>query len=317
ETHVCCGRPLYDYGFLDLAKSYLRRTMETMRPEIEAGIPIVVLEPSCASVFRDELHGLFPNDSLANKLKEQTFLLSEFIQEKAKDWDPPKLESQALVQGHCHHKSLLRFDDENEVLRKVGLDYKLLASGCCGMAGSFGFEYDKYDVSVDIGERVLLPAVRKAGGETLIVADGFSCREQIAQETNRQALHLAEVIQIAQHPAMMISRGGCVESEIVKKRKNARGGGGGEYVAPQVTEETLRGTYGKGNWRNGVGHRGGIYPAGKSRAAAADDQSRDGLHAECFGSGGARGDYDLLQGSGAGGALPNYGSGAANAACAV
>ena len=221
-SHVCCGRPLYDYGFLDMAKSYLRRTMEMIRAEIEAGIPIVVLEPSCASVFRDELHGLFPNDPLANKLKEQTFLLSEFLQEKAKDWQPPKLESEALVQGHCHHKSLLRFDDENEVLKKVGLDYKLLASGCCGMAGSFGFESDKYDVSVDIGERVLLPAVRKASAETLIVADGFSCREQIAQETNRQALHLAEVMQIAQHPALTISRDEFVESEIVKKRKSAR-----------------------------------------------------------------------------------------------
>jgi Fe-S oxidoreductase len=134
----------------------------------------------------------------------------------------PHLARKALVQGHCHHKSLLRFDDENSVLQKLGLDFKVLASGCCGMAGSFGFENDKYDVSVDIGERVLLPAVRQAPRDTLIVADGFSCREQIAQETDRQGLHLAEVIQMAQTERAGSSAGKYVEAEVVNRRKAVR-----------------------------------------------------------------------------------------------
>jgi FAD/FMN-containing dehydrogenase/Fe-S oxidoreductase len=221
QTHLCCGRPLYDYGFLDAAKTYLQRVMYTLQSEITAGTPVVVLEPSCASVFRDELHGLFPDDPLANKLKDQTFLLSEFLEKKATGWRPPHFARKALVQGHCHHKSLLRFEDEDAVLRKLGLDYKVLASGCCGMAGSFGFENDKYEVSVDIGERVLLPAVRKADRETLIIADGFSCREQIAQESNRHALHLAEIIHMSQSDGR-VSPGQYAEAKPVDSRKASR-----------------------------------------------------------------------------------------------
>ena len=221
-AHLCCGRPLYDYGFLDAAKSYLQRIIRTLGPAIESGLPIVVLEPSCASVFRDELHNLFPNDALAGKLTKQTFLLSEFIEKHAEGWHSPQLQRKALVQGHCHHKSVLKFEDEASILEKLALNYNLLPSGCCGMAGSFGFEADKYQVSVDIGERVLLPAVRNASLDTLIVADGFSCREQIAQQTNRQALHLAEVIQIAHENRARPVPGFYPESEIVQRRKNAR-----------------------------------------------------------------------------------------------
>jgi Fe-S oxidoreductase len=202
DSHLCCGRPLYDYGFLDRAKQYLRRILRTLAPEIDAGMPVIVLEPSCASVFRDELPNLFPDNPLATKLTQQTFLLSEFLQKKAENWKPARLARKAFVQGHCHHKSVLKFDDENSILQKLGLDYKVLAAGCCGMAGSFGFEADKYRVSVDIGERVLFPAVREAARDTIIVADGFSCREQISQQTERHALHLAEVIRMAeQNPA--------------------------------------------------------------------------------------------------------------------
>jgi len=222
QKHLCCGRPLYDYGMLDAAKRYLRKIMETLRPQIEAGVPIVVLEPSCASVFRDELHSLFPDDPLANRLRKQALLLSEFLEQNGHDAELPRIARKALVQGHCHHKSLLRFDAENAVMKKMGLDAEVLASGCCGMAGSFGFESAKYDVSIDIGERKLLPAVRNAPLSTAIIADGFSCREQIAQETSRHALHLAEVIQMGlQH------KGGhdpdvYPESPLVQRRKSAR-----------------------------------------------------------------------------------------------
>ena len=202
ERNLCCGRPLYDYGFLDQAKKYLLDILHTLAPQITLGVPVVVLEPSCASVFRDELPNLFPDDPLATKLTQQTFLLSEFLQKKAENWKPARLARKAFVQVHCHHKSVLKFDDENSILQKLGLDYKVLAAGCCGMAGSFGFEADKYLVSVDIGERVLFPAVREAARDTIIVADGFSCREQISQQTKRHALHLAEVIRMAeQNPA--------------------------------------------------------------------------------------------------------------------
>jgi FAD/FMN-containing dehydrogenase/Fe-S oxidoreductase len=215
--HLCCGRPLYDYGMLDTAKLYLQRVMKALQPQIEAGVPMVVLEPSCASVFRDELHNLFPDDPLANKLKEQTLLLSEFLEKKAPHYQPPHMTGKALVQGHCHHKSLLRFEAEEAVLKKLGLDSDVLASGCCGMAGSFGFESDKYDVSIAIGERKLLPAVRKAPLSTVIIADGFSCREQIEQETGRHALHLAEVMQMGQQRPEMYP-----ESDLVERRNSSR-----------------------------------------------------------------------------------------------
>jgi Fe-S oxidoreductase len=198
--HMCCGRPLYDYGFLDLAKKYLHNVLNKQRDDIEKGTPIVVLEPSCASVFRDELHNLMPNDPLAKKMVAQTFLFSEFLERHTK-YPLPRLRRKALVQGHCHHKAVMRMKSEEEVLRAMDLDYTELAAGCCGMAGSFGYEKDKYEVSIAVGERVLLPAVRKADLSTIIVADGFSCKEQIVQQTPRGALHLAEVIKLAlDHP---------------------------------------------------------------------------------------------------------------------
>jgi FAD/FMN-containing dehydrogenase/Fe-S oxidoreductase len=199
REHLCCGRPLYDYGFLKMARSYLNRILTKLGPEIDSGTPLVVLEPSCCSVFRDELNGLMPEVDRAHKLMEQTFTLSEFLSKKADGYQPPKMQRQAIVQGHCHHKAIMRMNEEESLMSKMDLDYRLLNSGCCGMAGSFGYERDKYDVSIKAGERVLLPEVRKAGLSTLIVADGFSCKEQIEQQTNRRALHLAEVIALAKN----------------------------------------------------------------------------------------------------------------------
>jgi Fe-S oxidoreductase len=197
QQRLCCGRPLYDFGMLDKAKEYLLYIMQSIGPQIAAGLPIVVLEPSCASVFRDELVNLFPDNATARKLRSQTFLLSEFLQRHAGGYQPPPLKRKVVVQGHCHHQALMKMTDEVTLLRRMGSDVHLLDSGCCGMAGVFGFEKDKFDISQAIGERVLLPAVRGQASETLIVADGFSCREQILQATDRKALHLAEVLSLA------------------------------------------------------------------------------------------------------------------------
>ena len=197
QKPLCCGRPLYDFGMLDRAKRLIKEILLTLRPQIAAGVPVVVLEPSCLAVFRDEMPNLFPDDEDAKRLCEQSYSFSEFFTNKAKHFAPPKLKRQAIVHGHCHQKALMKMDSEEEVLKTLGLDFEILDSGCCGMAGSFGFEKDHYDISIQIGELVLLPVVRLASPDTLIVANGFSCREQIAQVTNRNALHLAEVMQMA------------------------------------------------------------------------------------------------------------------------
>jgi FAD/FMN-containing dehydrogenase/Fe-S oxidoreductase len=205
SRQLCCGRPLYDFGMLDKAKEYLKRILEVVPHQVDEAIPIIVLEPSCASVFRDELHNLFPKDPRANKLKSQTFLLSEFLERHAPGYQPPQLSRTVLLHGHCHHKALMKMNDEESLLRKMGADLQSLDSGCCGMAGSFGFEKKNYSVSQAVGERVLLPAVRNSSPDTLIVSDGFSCREQILQATGRQAIHLAEAIQLARGAGLQVN----------------------------------------------------------------------------------------------------------------
>jgi Fe-S oxidoreductase len=194
---LCCGRPLYDFGMLTEAKRYLKRIMDVLGTEIDAGVPIVVLEPSCASVFREELGNLFPRDARASRLRQQTFLLSEFLENHSPGYMPPKLSAKIFLHGHCHHKALMKMRDEEALLRRTGAELECPDAGCCGMAGPFGFEKDKFAVAQAIGERVLLPAVRSTDPETIIVADGFSCREQIRQSTGRRAVHLAEVLQTA------------------------------------------------------------------------------------------------------------------------
>jgi FAD/FMN-containing dehydrogenase/Fe-S oxidoreductase len=195
RQHVCCGRPLYDFGFLREARQYLQRILHDFAPQIDAGLPFVFLEPSCATVFRDELQNFFPKDERARRLGDQTLLLSQFLVRHAPDYEPAQHPGGKIVlHGHCHHKSSLQMTDEVALLRRTGAQVELLDSGCCGMAGPFGFEHDKYEVSQTLGERVLLPAVRNAAPDTLLVADGFSCREQIAQNTPRRAMHFAEVI---------------------------------------------------------------------------------------------------------------------------
>jgi Fe-S oxidoreductase len=192
----CCGRPLYDFGMLDKAKQYLERIFEIFAQQIDAGTPIIVLEPSCASVFRDELQNLYPDHPRATRLRSQTFLLSELLEHHAAGYEPPRLSRRVLLHGHCHQKALMKMTHAESLLRKMGAELQSVDAGCCGMAGPFGFERDKYLIAQAAGERVLLPAVRQASQDTLIVSDGFSCREQIFQSTGRRAVHLAEAIQL-------------------------------------------------------------------------------------------------------------------------
>ncbi|QHN02988.1 FAD-binding oxidoreductase [Granulicella sp. WH15] len=196
KRHLCCGRPLYDFGLLDTAKQYLLDILDALAPQLAVGTPVVVLEPSCASVFRDELTNLLPNDPRAKKLRDQTFLLSEFLVRFAPNYQPPVISAhkEIIVHGHCHHRSVAGMNDEMKLLRMTGAKVRLLDSGCCGMAGPFGFEDDKYEVSQTLGNRVLLPAVRDAAADTIILTDGFSCSEQITQNTSARPMHLAEVL---------------------------------------------------------------------------------------------------------------------------
>ena len=200
QQHLCCGRPLYDFGMLDAARAQLRQILDALADDIRAGVPVVGLEPACLSVFRDELLNFFPDDALAQRLSRQVHLFSDFLMAIA-DWDAPQLGGEALVHGHCHQKSVFGMATEMALLQRLGITARTVETGCCGMAGAFGFNPRHYDVSVKAGEAALLPAVRAASEHTMIVASGYSCREQIAQLTDRNALHVAEVVALALHRA--------------------------------------------------------------------------------------------------------------------
>jgi FAD/FMN-containing dehydrogenase/Fe-S oxidoreductase len=202
---LCCGRPLYDFGMLDLAKRQLRQIIHALRDDIRAGTPIVGMEPSCIAVFRDELVNLFPHDRDARRLSSQTFVLSEFLADFAGDADLGNLRGEkALIHGHCHHKAVLGFDPEVAILDRIGLDFELLDSGCCGMAGPFGFQEEHYDVAQACAERVLLPAIRASDPRTMLVTSGFSCREMVEQNRLRRPVHVAEVIHMAMERAGLL-----------------------------------------------------------------------------------------------------------------
>jgi Fe-S oxidoreductase len=195
ERVLCCGRPLYDYGMLPQAKRRLEETLEALGPDIDAGTPVVFLEPSCAAVFRDEMLSLLPTSDRAKRLSQQTFLFDEYLRKI--DYHPPSLNRRAIVHGHCHQKAIMGLKPTEEILSGMGVKAEVLDSGCCGMAGSFGFESGHYEVSMKIGEHELLPKVRSTPKEQLVIASGFSCREQIEQGSNRRAVHLAEVLEMA------------------------------------------------------------------------------------------------------------------------
>ena len=193
---VCCGRPLYDHGMLERARWRLKQAMETLEPAIRQGIPVVGLEPSCMGSFRDELLNFFPDDERARWLSENTWLFPDFLTSQD-DLELPHMDGEVLLHGHCHHKALVGMDGSQKLLERLGLKVSMPDTGCCGMAGSFGFEAEKYPVSMRIAESALLPAIRETTRETYIVSDGFSCREQIRHGGGRKALHSAELLDIA------------------------------------------------------------------------------------------------------------------------
>jgi len=196
QGHICCGRALYDFGLLPAARGYLARVLDRVAPQIEAGLPFIFLEPSCASVFKDEALELFPDDPRARKLSKQVWLLADWLAAKAPEWVTGRLAgAKIILHGHCHHKAVFG-GPANEValLRKAGAAVELIDSSCCGMAGPFGFEAGKIEVSKAIANLGLLPAVKAAASTTIVVADGFSCREQIGQLSDREGMHFAEVL---------------------------------------------------------------------------------------------------------------------------
>jgi Fe-S oxidoreductase len=195
ERPLCCGRPLYDYGMLTLARRQLRQILDALRPEIQAGTPVVALEPSCGAVFRDELVEMLPDDEDAKRLCRQTRSLAELLARDAPGWQPPARSGRAVLHLHCHQRATADTACDAAVLERLGLEVETLDAGCCGLAGSFGYEAGKpYEVSMAVGENRLLPAVRDAARDDLIVTDGFSCRSQIEHGSDRQALHLAQVL---------------------------------------------------------------------------------------------------------------------------
>jgi Fe-S oxidoreductase len=183
---------------LTLARRQLRQILDSLRPEIQRGTHVLALEPSCGAVFRDELPNMLPNDQDAKRLAALTRSLGELLDERCEEWQPPALRRHALRHPHCHQRATADVAADARVLERMGVVCEDLEAGCCGLAGSFGYEQGRpYEVSMKAGERVLLPAVRRAPKDTIIITDGFSCRHQISHGTGRQALHLAQVVQMA------------------------------------------------------------------------------------------------------------------------
>ncbi|OBG84337.1 dimethylmenaquinone methyltransferase [Mycobacterium sp. E802] len=192
---LCCGLTWISTGQLTTAKRVLRRTLRALRPALHAGTPVVVLEPSCAAVFRSDLPELLHGDEDAHRLAAQTHTIGEILRLRAPDWRPPARSDTAVVQQHCHQHAVLHYRHESALLESAGVDLDILDAGCCGLAGNFGFERGHYDVSVACAEDKLLPALREADGDTTVVADGFSCRTQIRElAPDRRPVHTVQLL---------------------------------------------------------------------------------------------------------------------------
>jgi Fe-S oxidoreductase len=199
EAAVCCGLTWISTGQLTTAKKVLGRTVATLRPWLRHGVPVVGLEPSCTAVFRADAPELLPNDPDVLRLQAATCTLAELLVERSPGWTPPAVAGDVLVQMHCHQHAVLGFGSDTALLRQAGVEPTVLDSGCCGLAGNFGFEAGHYDISRAAAERVLLPALRNAGAGVRVLADGFSCRTQIEQGDSggRHGIHLAELLAAA------------------------------------------------------------------------------------------------------------------------
>jgi Fe-S oxidoreductase len=195
DKPVCCGLTWISTGQLGRARKVIERSVATLAPHLTAGIPIVGVEPSCLAALRHDAPDLLPDDRLVGSLATSTQTFAEFLNRSG--WQPPQAGKEALVQTHCHQHAVLGFDADRSLMTAAGIAATVPDSGCCGLAGNFGFERGHYEVSAAVGERVLLPAVRAASSDTAIVADGFSCRTQIAHGTSRQPVHLAQVLAAA------------------------------------------------------------------------------------------------------------------------
>jgi FAD/FMN-containing dehydrogenase/Fe-S oxidoreductase len=199
---LCCGRTFLAAGLVDEAKTEARRTIESLRPYVERGVPVVGLEPSCVLGLRDEFLSMHPAGEAA-EVALHSYLFEEFL---ACELDAGRLkldfkplpQKKALLHGHCHQKAFAVMRDVERVLKLIpGLAVETIESSCCGMAGAFGYEAAHYDVSMKMAELSLLPRVRAAGADELIVADGTSCRHQIHDGAGRPALHVAQVLERA------------------------------------------------------------------------------------------------------------------------
>jgi Fe-S oxidoreductase len=199
ERGPCCGRTYLAAGMLDEARAEITRTLRILKPHVERGVAIIGLEPSCLLTLRDEWQALVPGAETA-ALAAKSMLFEEFLvaEQAAGRLDlklHPLKATHALVHGHCHQKALGVFTPVMEVLGWIpDLKVSAIESSCCGMAGAFGYEQEHFDASMQMAELSLLPAVRKAGPETVIVADGTSCRHQIHDGAGRTALHVADVL---------------------------------------------------------------------------------------------------------------------------
>jgi FAD/FMN-containing dehydrogenase/Fe-S oxidoreductase len=187
---VCCGLTWVSTGQLSVARKVMRRSLKVLTPHLDAGTPIVGLEPSCLSALKTDV----PELTGDTRTVSNTFTLAGFLNTYAPEWTPPPVPRAAITQVHCHQHATLGYSAETELLAKAGVDMTALPAGCCGLAGNFGFEREHYEVSQALAERALLPAVRAADDSTVVVADGFSCRTQVAQGSDRTAVHIAEVL---------------------------------------------------------------------------------------------------------------------------
>ena len=194
----CCGRPMISKGMIQAARQAALDTIERLAIFAHQGIPIIGLEPSCLLTLKDEYLGLFPGDPDAIAVANMAVLFDEFISgDEIRARLEPQLSSlggQVLLHGHCHQKALVGTDHTIAALQMAGLQIEEVDSGCCGMAGSFGYEAEHYDISIQMAERRLLPAVEAAAADTIVVAPGVSCRAQILHGAERQALHPAQVL---------------------------------------------------------------------------------------------------------------------------